>query len=290
MLAFFDWVWSVIPRGTEFWSAITGALVGGMIAFVVQMIALRAAKKQGSEDYKLVQQGLGNSLLFKMIRVHLNFQAIHHHIEACFEGAGRRGLVGEPWQFVLPLANPPNPIHFSSEEMGMLLAQRDDEVFNAVLSIDVLHNSLIDAVKTLNDRRLALTERIAAGKVEGEVAISGLPQAELLAIRPRMIELNTLIEQLRSDAARAVEESGLVLDRLHTLLRDRLGHALPARGKNRALAGRCYPRASHRLYAAPTRPLKGRGKGFLRRGARDWLDDNSCTRRSRLRFLRYNPG
>jgi hypothetical protein len=223
VLALFDWVWVAIPRGTEFWSAITGALVGGMIAFAVQMIALRAGKRERSEDYKLVQQGLGNSLLFKMIRVHSNFDAIHRHIEACFEGAGRRGLEGEPWQFVLPLAHPPNPIHFSSEEMGMLLAQRDDEVFDSVLSIDVLHNSLIDAVKTLNDRRLALTERIAAGKVEGEVAISGLAQAELLAIRPRMIELNTLIEQLRADAARAVDESGEVLNRLHKLLREKLG-------------------------------------------------------------------
>jgi hypothetical protein len=218
-----EWIWSTIPRGTEFWSAITGALVGGMIAFVVQMIALRAAKSQRSEDYKLVQQGLGNSLLFKMIRIHVNFQAINRHIEACFEGAGRRGLVGEPWQFVLPLANPPNPIHFSSEEMGMLLAQKVDEVFNSVLSIDVLHNGLIDAVKTLNDRRMALTERIAAGKVEGEVAVGGLAHAELLAIRPRMIELNTLIEQLRADASKAVEESGDVLDRLHQLLREKLG-------------------------------------------------------------------
>jgi hypothetical protein len=214
-----EWIWSTIPRGTEFWSAITGALVGGMIAFVVQMIALRAAKSQRSEDYKLVQQDWE----IKMIRIHVNFQAINRHIEACFEGAGRRGLVGEPWQFVLPLANPPNPIHFSSEEMGMLLAQKVDEVFNSVLSIDVLHNGLIDAVKTLNDRRMALTERIAAGKVEGEVAVGGLAHAELLAIRPRMIELNTLIEQLRADASKAVEESGDVLGRLHQLLREKLG-------------------------------------------------------------------
>ncbi len=70
---------------------------------------------------------------------------------------------------------------------------------------------------------MALTERIAAGKVEGEVAVDGLAYAEVLAIRPRMIELNTLIEQLQADASKAVDEFGEVLDRLHKLLRERLG-------------------------------------------------------------------
>ena len=223
----FGTVWSTMLGETEFWSAIVGAIlgavVGGSIAYMVQVKALREARTQRGEDHKRLQQALGHAVLFKMIRIHSNFHGIHQHFEGCFEKAAQRGSTDEPWQFVLPLANPPDPVHFSSEEMGMLLALKNDDMFNLVLPMDTIHNSLIAAVKVLNTERAALTERLKVDEAEGAALSSTLDRDQTLALRPRMINVNSLIEAIRADAKRGFEESGDALDRLQEVLRDKLG-------------------------------------------------------------------
>ena len=233
----FRTLWSVMPRATEFWSAIAGAVVGGLIAYIVQVKALREGRKQRDDDHKKVQQAQGHALLFKMIRIHSNFSGIHQHIESCFEKAARKRDRAEPWQFVLPLANPPDPVHFSSDEMGMLLALKNNDVFNLVVSMDVIHNSLSNAVKLLTTERRALTERLKVDEAEGAVLSGVADEDQFLALRSRMIEVNTLIEGIRAEAKRDVDESGEALDCLNKVLRDKLGLAYKLEPKVKPAAG-----------------------------------------------------
>ena len=191
---------SAILRETAFWSAITGAIVGGFIAYIVQVKALRERRRQRAEDHERIQQALGNALLFKMIRIHSNFYGMHRHIEECFEEAARREFKGEPWQFLLPLANPPASVHFSSEEMSMLLALKNDDAFNLVVPMDAIHNSLNSTFKVLNTERRALTERLTVDDAEGTAVSGVLDKQQELALRPHMIEVNTLIENMRVHA------------------------------------------------------------------------------------------
>jgi hypothetical protein len=214
--------WPAMPREPEFWSAIAGAIVGGVIAFAIQLISLRAAKRQREEDRRIVQQALGNSLLFKMTRIYSNFYGILRHFDECFENAESKGLKGEPWQIVLPLANLPDTVHFSSEEMGMLLAQKHDEVFNLVMSIDVIHNGLLSALASFNDHRMMLTQQLIPDRVEGTVLSGRLSDAQMLAHRPKMIEVNSLIEQIRAQAKNNLGEAGDALTRLQSVLREKL--------------------------------------------------------------------
>ena len=107
----------------------------------------------------------------------------------------------------------------------MLLALKNDDMFNLVLPMDVIHNSLNDAAKVLNTERAALTERLQVDEAEGAAFSSTLDRDQTLALRPRMINVNSLIESIRADAKRGFEESGEALDRLQEVLRDRLGLA-----------------------------------------------------------------
>lgn len=207
---------------TEFWSAIIGAIVGGLMVLGAQMLALWADRKQRREDYKRAQQALAASLLFKMVRIHADYGGVHRYIEECFEEAAKKGMKDEPWRFVVPLASLSTPVHFSSDEMGMLLEQRDDSVFNSMLEADVHFNHFVGGLTTLQPMRAALMERIPPEQVTGATGRAVLPPKEYAALRPRMIEVNTLIEQLRVDARDGVKDAERLLDRLQKLLRERL--------------------------------------------------------------------
>lgn len=212
-----------IFTATEFWSAIAGAVVGGIIAYIVQWQALREGRRQRAAESKQAQQALGHSLLFKMIRVLSGIHGVYDHIEGCFEQAKQQGLGGEPWSFVLPLANFPDPIHFSADEMGMLLAQKDDETFNAILSMDVIHNSLVDAARIMSVERRALAERLRPAEAKGSTLAGVLSKEEMLVLRPHMIDVNSLVENLRAISKANFIEADQALKKLDNVLRNNLG-------------------------------------------------------------------
>jgi hypothetical protein len=207
----------------EFWTTIGGAMVGGGISFLIQLKNLREARANRREDRLRTDQGLSQSLQFKMTKIHSNIHAIHQHIEECFEEVLKKEPKAEPWQLMLPLVNLPETINFAPDEMGMFLGLKHDDVFNAVVDMDVVHNSLVEAVRVMNAERRALTERLQAEMVEGRVVSATLSREQAMDIRPRMIEVNSLIEGIRASAARNDKASREVLRRLNEVLRKELG-------------------------------------------------------------------
>jgi len=176
-----------------------------------------------SNDRKRADQALGNALQFKTIKIHSNIIGFPRHIEECFEEAITRDPNAEPWQLMLPLANLPETINFSADEMGMLLSLKHDDIFNAVVDMDIVHNSLVEAVRVMNAERRALTEKLQADRVNNRVVSGSLDPQQALAIRPRMIEVNSLIEGIRGSAARNNAQSRSALRQLNELLRKELG-------------------------------------------------------------------
>jgi hypothetical protein len=220
-------IWPGILQKAEFWSAIAGAIVGGLIAYVIQIRALREGRTQRAEDRQLVRQAQAHALLFKMIRIHSDFRSMQQHIVDCFTRGATQGMTGEPWQFFQPLANLPDPVHFTADEMGMLLGLKDNDVFNLVAPLDIVHNSFFEALRVTFLERRALVDALAIGKVEGLVVSGTLdPNSERgLRFRAKMNEVNTLIETLRVNTKRDVDETARALDLLSNLFHEKLGLA-----------------------------------------------------------------
>ena len=219
--------WSLLLEQSEFWSAIGGALGGtiggGVIAYIVQVKALREGRRQREDDQRRAEQLLGNSLIVKMIKLYSNCHGVQQHLKDAFEEERELGTGREPWQFVLPLANLPMPIFLSSDELSMLMAMNNDDVFNTVFPLDTVHNSLLEVANALHAQRAALLDRLPVDTVNGAFVGSDLSSGQLLALRPQMFLVNQLIEQLRQFADRSVAESHTALYSLHSLLRDKLG-------------------------------------------------------------------
>jgi len=220
-------VWSSRFANSEFWSAIGGALGGtiggGAIAYLVQVKALREARRQREEDRRRAEQLLGNSLIVKMIKLYSDCHNVRQHLKSAFDKELEEDTAREPWQFVLPLANLPAPILFSSDEMSMLMAMKNDNVFNSVFPLDTVHNSLLEVATAFHTQRATLLERLPVDTVNGDLVGSNLSSSQLLTLRPHMILVNNIIEELRQFADRSASESHTALYGLHALLRDKLG-------------------------------------------------------------------
>jgi hypothetical protein len=228
-------VWTIIPASSEFWSAIIGAVVGGGISYCGQLKILRDTRNQRREDRLQRQQALGHALLFKLIRIHSNFSVIHRHMEGCFETATERGLSGEPWQFVMPLATVADPVHFSPDEMAMLLGLKSNDVFNTIASLDTVHNHLVEATRLMSIERRALAQMLPADLSDGAILSGVIDRNTYMALKPKMIEVNSLIEHIRQAARRDTEESSTAMQRLNGVLKEELDltyrlESLPAAG------------------------------------------------------------
>lgn len=211
-----------ILAATEFWSAIVGAMVGGGIAYAVQIRALKESREQRAAERKQSQQAQAQSLLFKMIKIHSDHFSIFEFIENSFARASEDGFKGEPWQFVIPIANPPEPVHFSSDEMSMLLGLQNDDVFNEIVAIDTKHNGLISALNILNLERKQLTEKIGGGVANGLVVTSVFSEQKVMELSPYIITVNELIHHVHSAARDHHRESEQALIKLNDIFREKL--------------------------------------------------------------------
>ena len=217
---------AVMPVTREFWSGAIGTVVGGGITFLAQSRGFREQRKQRAEDRLRGQLGLAYSMFFKMMRIHSDFHGVYRHIEDCFEKAAREKLGGSPWQFVLPLANFADAVHFSPDEMSMLLGLKDMQAFNAVMDMDVRHNAVLDAARVMSAERRALTERLKADEFEGG-RLSGVMDAKTqLLLKPKMIEVDSVIMQTRDDAKSGTEDSYAAMNALQRLLKAHLNVSL----------------------------------------------------------------
>ena len=228
---------------SNFWAgvsgAIVGAVVGGIISYLLQRQSLSEARRQRKAesvqdeerrkaDDTRVQRALGTSLLFKVISIEANLDALYRYFGESYENARNNQLEGNPWTYFQPLANHPEPIYFSPNEMGMLLGLRDDALFNEMLILDRDHNHLVAQSVLLSTILRTIASQARVERVDGEVLVSRYP----LEAVPRQVEADSLVRQMHSDLKLRAPASRNTLSRLHQLLRTRVGIEFQLRFKN----------------------------------------------------------
>jgi hypothetical protein len=214
---------TTLLNAKEFWSAIAGAVVGGSIAYAVQVRALKEGRAQRREDRDNARSALAHSILFKVIKIHSNLYGFDKHFKECFGDAAARRDKLEPWQFMRPVANPPDSVHFTPDEMAMVLALKHDNIFNDLLYMDSHYNGLIGGMALLDAKRTALTEQVIVLGGEGPAFNVGITKDKLAALVPKIFEVNRLATDLRGAIAEATQSSNATMTQLNDLLRERLG-------------------------------------------------------------------
>lgn len=233
--------WKLLGLGTEFWSALVGAIIGGCIGLGGQWYAVRAARKQRLDDLIVEEaqrarealshnQALAHSLLFKMMKIVSSLIALRNHVENSISNAADEGHKGKMWQVILPLANPPDRVTFSADEMAMLMSLHADDVFNTVMSQDDIHNNLIPVFELYATRRREATENFGA-MMDGNLGTTELTYEQMALFAPREVELEMLAAAMRERANRDAKDALNAMHELHRALNEKLDLRLRLRLK-----------------------------------------------------------
>lgn len=204
--------WTLI---SAFGGSIIGATMGGIINYVLQRAARAEAKKQKDADRKEARTVLAYSFLFKMIKIVSGLKQLRSVVHGSLSEAQKRGYKGQAWRVVLPLANKPEPVKFTAEEMGMVLSL-DDKLFNAVAAFDQLHNSTSDIFEHYATRRTRILEKFGA-KMDGNMGTSFLSEEDNMWLAPREVELNDLVEAMLQRTDQDYNETVEGLKAIHAL-------------------------------------------------------------------------
>lgn len=133
---------TLITALVAFGAAVLGAVVGGLISYLLQRQALAAATAQHDSDRNEVRKALALSLVFKMIRISSDLNNLGKSILELMERAKKGGFTGMPFQIVVPTVPLPDPVRFSPDEMAWVLSA-DNNLFNEMGPLDELHASTV---------------------------------------------------------------------------------------------------------------------------------------------------
>lgn len=214
-------LWEIFKTpGSEFWSAIAGAVVGGLIAYWIQIKSLKEARNERVDERLQAEKTLAYSLLFKVIKIQNNLEHIQRHVDT------QKALYGRstrPSGYLLALANLPSAIEFSPDEMSMLLSLRNDDLFNRVLSLDNIHNSIIpvwELYAVSRDKVKQLTPRI---RFDPNLGTSEFDVEKDSPLAVAIFEAEHIANELIKRACVDATEAKQVLDDLIAFFRSRFG-------------------------------------------------------------------
>ena len=130
------------------------------------------------------------------MRIYSDFGGLKKHAEECAATANAASLP-DGWQTLRAIGNLPARVDFTAEEMSYLLSLKNFDLFNKVLSLDVVHGSTIGIFQLYAARRLALTDMLPAS-MQGSIGTTTMNSAVFAVFAPRATELDLLASDIKA--------------------------------------------------------------------------------------------
>jgi hypothetical protein len=208
--------------GSEFWAAIVGALVGGIIAYFIQLQALREARNERRKTQTDENKSLGFSLFFKTLAIWNNLAHIKNYVEEARKkqievSADRLSIV------LLPLANIADPVKYEQREMSLLLSLGEAETLNRVLPLDAIHNSILPVWDLYATKREALHDAVEMHGIDLDSGVASISLPVDSKAARLLFEVNQLATELAERAQKDEAEARHARDILLQTLKRRLG-------------------------------------------------------------------
>lgn len=200
-------VWSIV-------SLLAGTIISAIVSYLLQRRSFSEARQEKEKDKFEARKTLGLNLFHKMIRIASTLEILKRSLDESL--ANPENVDGQPWQIVMPLANFPNRVKFTPEELTFLM-QTDMTLFNDMAPFDDIQDSLLGAFELYRTKRMALTDTLPAN-MSGSRGTTYLNEAGMKKIAPKAAELNSLIQGMNQRTQQDSKEAWELLEKLRNLL------------------------------------------------------------------------
>lgn len=209
---------------TEAMSGILGAILGGAATIVGQWVTIRSSRNTEREKRKSQDIAVASSLLFKCLVIYSNIKLINDFLKNPSQGIAT-GLSSDAkfWEKLVPIANPPEKIFFTSEEMSLLLQYKMNDTFNNMMRFDDRHNGLITSLLILFSEKEKIVAAIQNITHDGSLMSSMLSVKDMANITPGIVKIESLSGHMMIDADGQEEEFRTILITLHSELVNKIG-------------------------------------------------------------------
>jgi hypothetical protein len=208
----------------ELWSgivgAVAGALISGVIAYALQWQAYRKQDRDAARHRAERTKTLALSTLLKVMAIDSSMVQIRAHLKEAALEAARTSPPRELWQTALAHASLPDRVSFDADERVLVMSLGQESLFASFMSLAPHHNSIIDALGEYRRARELLNDH-RPSEMKGQVGVLSGSREEWLALRPKMIEADTIIVGVRDSVDRLAPEAYLTLHELISALKSR---------------------------------------------------------------------
>ena len=202
-----------------------GVWVGAAASVMVALVAVGAIFLQRYLERRSRRRSLALSSLFKLRQIHSNMLGMSKNLDSQLARAKRLGLT-KAWQFMEPLPNPPDAITFTTDEQELLFSLGVGKLFDGILLLAMFHNSELKLVAHFRARRLALTDLVPAD-MRGRIGSVELTPEIRRIVGPRAVELESMLESMKTHFGPDAATAGRALDKLRDLVAAKLKLKVP---------------------------------------------------------------
>lgn len=207
--------------GSEFWAAIAGAVVGGVITYLIQVQSLREARRARDAERNQADKAIGYSLALKTTALWNNIARMKLQIDGAREKQ-RNGGLNSLFIALQPLVNLPEPVQYETRELSLLFTIGVPETLNKVFRLDTIHNSLLPVWTLYASKREQLNDAVQVLGIDGESGIASIAIPKGSPGGRLMFEVNDLAEKLAQrvelDELHAREARDMLVTALNTKL------------------------------------------------------------------------
>ena len=207
--------------GNEFLAAIFGAVVGGLIAALIQLITLHHTNSKETKRDLEQKQALGRGLLFKLMRIEADLNQINQHLNYCKNNA-TPDMLKEPWSYMMPIANLPDPIKISPEEVSLVIGPKNNEILNNLLDLEHVHKSSLSVMRQVGKTKEKVSRKMGRTNYSGTIGIRNVPPKLLSKLRPDMISMSSLVKDAHSRSQRDYDLAQNTLQETNRILSEEI--------------------------------------------------------------------
>jgi len=192
---------------SEFFAALAGAIVGGLISLVLQHLNYRREdrlrtrsreiKREADREENAEREAVAAFLLLaKVSRAHTDISNFRKHLSEAVDRAGP----GNPLTLVtLPLASDPPKLFLSADEMILVRDIKNDQVLNDAMNFTHLHAMYVDSMKLFRELRNEIASLTSETRMDSDgQAISVFEGANASVAQIKKQEADHLLASLVS--------------------------------------------------------------------------------------------